>query len=68
MASAEAPAQVREQFENLRLHGDIERRGGLVGDEQGGAVDDGHGDHDALALASGELMRVVCASGARARE
>ena len=52
----EALAQFGEQRENLRLHGDIERGGGLVGDEQGGAVDDGHGDHDALALASGELM------------
>jgi hypothetical protein len=51
--------QVGEQVENLRLHGDIERRGGFVGNEQRGAVNDGHGDHDALTLASGKLMRVV---------
>jgi hypothetical protein len=55
----EALAQLGEQGENLRLHGNIEGGGGLVGDEQRGTVDDGHGDHDALALASGELMRVV---------
>jgi hypothetical protein len=48
-----------QQSEDLRLHGDVERGRGLVGDEQARAVDDGHGDEDALALAAGELVRVV---------
>jgi len=52
-------AQVAEEGEDLRLHGDVERGGGLVGDEQVGLVHDGHGDQDALALAARELMRII---------
>ena len=52
-------AEVSQQGEDLRLDGDVEGGGGLVGDEQAGLVDDGHGDEDALALAAGELVRVV---------
>jgi len=52
-------AQVAEEGEDLRLHGDVEGGGGFVGDEQAGLVDDGHGDEDALALAAGELVRIV---------
>ena len=59
MASPNFLAEFGEQFENLRLDGDVERSGGLVGDEQLRPVDDGHGDHDALAHAAGELMRIV---------
>ncbi len=33
-------AQVGEQGEDLGLDGDVERGGGLVGDEQAGAVDE----------------------------
>src|SRR5208282_2805871 len=56
---SEFVAKVVEQVEDLLLDGDIESGGGLVGDEQLRAVDDGHGDHDALAHASGELVRIA---------
>ena len=36
----------------------VEIGGGLVGDEDGGAVDDGAGDRQALLLAAGQLDRV----------
>ena len=49
------PAQ---QFEDLRLDGDVEGRGGLVGDQEVGLVGQGHGDHHALALPSRELVRI----------
>ncbi len=44
--------------ENLRLHGDVERRRRLVGDEEIGTIGERHGDHHALALAARELMRI----------
>ncbi len=50
--------QVLEQREDLRLHRDIEGGGRLVGDEQVGPVGERHGDHHALALAAGKLMRI----------
>ena len=55
---AEPFLQPRQQLQYLRLHGDVERRRRLVGDEQRGIVGDGHGDHDALALAAREFMRI----------
>ena len=48
--------QVLQQFENLLLHGDVERGGGLVGNEHAGIGGESHGDHDALAQAAGKLM------------
>src|ERR1700690_3615513 len=57
-SQAELGAQLGEQFKNLRLDGDVECRGGFVGDQQLRAVDDGHGNHDALAHAAGKLMRI----------
>ena len=53
----------------------VEIGGGLVGDEDGGAVDDGAGDRQALLLAAGQLDRVqfflpdrpTLSSAARAR-
>ena len=50
---------VLEQLEDLRLHRDVERGGRLVGDQQVGLVGERHGDHDALALAAGELVRIA---------
>ena len=47
-----------EQFEDLRLHGHVERRGRLVGDQQLRLVGERHGDHHALALAAGKLVRI----------
>ena len=49
--------QALQQLEDLRLDGDVERGGRLVGDQQVGLVGERHGDHDALALAARELMR-----------
>ena len=51
--------ELRQQLEDLRLDGDVERGGGLVGDEQVGLVGKRHGDHHALTLAAGELMRIA---------
>ena len=48
-----------QQREDLRLHGDVERGGRLVGDEQVGLVGERHGDHHALALAAGQLVRIA---------
>jgi hypothetical protein len=47
-----------EQVEDLRLHGDVERRRGLVGEEQLGAARQGDGDHDPLAHAARHLVGV----------
>ena len=52
-------AKFAQQREDLRLDGDVERGGGFVCDEELRAVDEGHRDEDALALASRELVRVV---------
>ena len=52
-------AQLAEQVEDLRLNRYIERCRGLIGDQQRRPVDHGHGNHHALALASGELMGIV---------
>ena len=40
------------------LHGHVERRGGFVGDQEVGAGDQHHRDHDALAHAAGDLVRI----------
>ena len=44
--------------QDLRLDGDVERGGRLVGDQQVGLVGERHGDHHPLALAARELVRV----------
>ena len=51
-------AEIVEEVEDLLLDGDVEGGGGLVGDEELRTIDDGHGDHDALAHASGELVGI----------
>ena len=58
-AHAEPRADFGEQRQNLRLHGDVERRGRLVRDQQVGLVGERHRDHHALALAAGQLMRIA---------
>ena len=55
---AELACRSFNSVEDLRLHGDVERGRRLVGDEEIGAVGERHGDHHALALAAGELMRI----------
>ena len=42
----------------------VEVSGGLVGEDDGGVVDQGAGDGDALALAAGELVGLVHHAGA----
>ena len=44
--------------EHLLLDRHVERRGGFVGDQDVGARDQHHGDHDALAHAAGDLVRI----------
>ncbi len=56
---------VLQERDDLRLHGDVERGGRLVGDQQIGLVGERHGDHHALALAAGELMRIALEPGFR---
>ena len=62
MSRIDVPSRLREigeQLEDLRLDGDVERGGGLVGDDERGVHDERHGDDDALAHAAGELMRIL---------
>ena len=47
-----------QQAQDLRLDGDVERGGGLVRDQQLGLIGQRHGDHHALPLAPGELVRI----------
>ena len=49
--------EVAEEVDDLRADRDIEGADGLVEDEKAGAEGEGAGDVDALALASGELVR-----------
>ena len=56
---AGALLQLQHQVEDLRLDGDVERGGRLVGDQQGRIAGERRGDHHALAHAAGELVRVV---------
>ena len=46
-------------MDDLRLHGHVQRRGRLVGDEQRRVHDQGHGDGGALAHAAGEMVWVL---------
>ena len=55
----ELDLQAAQQIENLCLNGHVESGGRLVGDQQRGMADQGHGDHDALAQAAGELVGVL---------
>ena len=48
-----------QQLEDLGLHGDVQRGGRLVGDDQPRVEGQRHGDDDALLLPAGELVRVV---------
>ena len=56
---AEPGLDLVEQFQHLRLHRDVERGDGLVGDQHVGIERQRARDGDALALAAGELMRIA---------
>ena len=49
---AELGLQVLDEAQDLRLDGDVERGGRLVGDQQRRPADQRHGDHGALAQAA----------------
>ena len=50
--------QVADQFQDLRLRGDVERGGRLVGDQELWIERQRHRDHGALALAARQLVRI----------
>ena len=56
---AEPLLDLVEQFEHLRLHGDVERGDRLVRHQHVGIERQRAGDRDALALAAGELVRIA---------
>jgi hypothetical protein len=57
-----------EQRDDLGLDRHVERGGGLIGDDQLRLGGDGERDHDALAHAARELVRVVREARLRARD
>ncbi len=57
-AGAVIALQVADQLEDLRLGGDVQRSGRLVGDQQRRFENQRDGDDDALALPAGELVGV----------
>lgn len=54
---AELVAQPKEQGQDLAADGGVQRRHRLVGHDHLGIQDQRTGDHDTLALATGELVR-----------
>jgi len=57
--NAEPALDFIEQFQNLRLHGNVERRDRFVGDQHVRIECERARNRDALALAAGELMRIA---------
>ena len=55
----ELARQVLHQLQDLRLDGDVERGGRLVGDDELGIAGEPDRDHHALAHAAGELVRIL---------
>ena len=62
VAEPELALQLLEQLEDLRLHGDVERRDGLVEHDDLGFDRERPGDRDPLPLAARELARARAAS------
>ena len=56
---AELALEFFNQLKDLRLDGDIEGRGGFVGDEYLRFGDEGHRDHDPLSHAAGEFVGIA---------
>ena len=65
---AQAVAQVAQQGQDLRLHGDVERRRRLVGDEKLRIAGQRHRDHHALPHPAGELVRVLLGASLGVRD
>ena len=57
-AHAAARHELVEDRQHLHLHGDVEGRGRLVGDQQVGLGGQHHRDHHALAHAARDLVRI----------
>ena len=55
----ELARQILHQLEDLRLDGDVERGGRLVGDDELRIAGEPDRDHHALAHAAGELVRIL---------
>ena len=53
------PPQPHQHVQHLRAHRHVERRHGLVADQRLGPEHHRRGDHDPLALAAGQLVRVA---------
>ncbi len=56
---AELDPELAHQLQDLLLHRDVECRRGFVGDKDLGAAGQRHGDHDALAHAARQFMRIL---------
>ena len=56
-ADLEFLLQVLQQLENLCLDGHVQGGGRFVGNQQLRRTGERHGDHDALALATGQHVR-----------
>ena len=68
MRTRPAPVSLLEfvhQVEHLRLHGDVESRGGFVGKKHLRLAQHGGGDHHALAHAARKLVRELMEAAAR---
>ena len=63
-----AIGQIQQQVDDLRLHGDIQRGGWLIGDQQHRIADQRHGDHRALTHPTRELVRVGVTAALRQRD
>ena len=59
VGEAEPLLQLLHQVQDLRLHRDVERRGRLVADQELRLAGQRPGDRDALALTTGEFVRVA---------
>ena len=66
-ATSSSLADRLQQVEHLLLHGDVEGRRRLVGDDERRSAHEAHADHRALAHAAGELvgvlLRALCGIG-----
>ena len=54
-----------QQFKNLGLNRYIQGGGRLIGNQELWMVDQGHGNHDPLALPAGKLMRIIARAALR---
>jgi hypothetical protein len=59
VAEALLVLEAAEQVDDLRLHRDVEGRHRFIADDQAGVERQGAGDADALALATGEFVRIA---------